>query len=442
MGTLRPYQAELLERTRDAFRHGYRRPCIVLGCGGGKSCIAAEIALGAAQKGGRVLFLVHRIELCEQIRRTFFDWGVPMSAADVLMVQTASRRAAGGKIRTPSIIITDENHHCLAASYRAIYEAFPNTPCVGITATPCRLNGGGLGDVNDVLVEGPSTKWMIEHEYLAPFDYYAPTIADLTGLHTRSGEYIASEIAQRLDTPAIRGDVIESYRRRAGGQSAIVYCASRSHSESTAQAFRDAGIPAAHIDGETPPRERSAAVDAFRSGRLKILSNVDLISEGFDVPDCSCAILLRPTKSLTLYIQQSMRCMRYRPGKRAVILDHVGNYARFGLPDAERTWTLEPAKQSNRVQAEPAPHMCPYCFGTFRAYTAEHACPYCRSVIPVKERSVEEIESAHLERVEGFTLHYDSPGQCRSFEELRAYGRRKGYKPGWAWYQAKARGLA
>lgn len=432
---LRPYQEALLGAVRQAYREGARRPCLVLPCGGGKSVIVAEMARLATQRGNRVLFLVHRRELCGQIRRTFADWGVAMHLCDVMMVQTAVRRVA--RLKRPGLIITDENHHCLAASYRHIYDAFPDVPCVGVTATPQRLNGGGLGDVNDRLIEGVSAKWLIEHHYLAPYDYFAPSVADLTGLRASHGEYIAADVAARMNRQAIHGDVIAYWRRYAEGRKTICYCASIAHSKAVAAAFQAAGVPAAHIDGDTPDRERARTVEAFRRGELLVLSNVDLISEGFDVPDCSCAVLLRPTKSLTLFIQQSMRPMRYQPGKRAVILDHVGNYARFGLPDADRAWTLDP-KHTKRQDKAPPVRQCPKCFATFEP---ADVCPCCGYQFPKNARTVEEIREAALTRIEGFTLRYDSPAQCRDYAELRAYAKRKGYRPGWSWIMAKKRGF-
>ncbi len=345
MQMLRDYQEDLIEQVREAYRRGYRSPCIVLPCGGGKSVIVAEIAKRTTYNGNNVLFLIHRRELREQIISTFSRWGVDMSLCDVMMVQTAARRAE--KLRVPSLVITDENHHCLASSYKTIYEEFPKAHFLGVTATPVRLNGDGLGDVNDVLINGVSAKWLIENNFLAPYDYYAPSVSDLTGIKISHGEYVASDIEKLLAKSTVFGDVIGCYKKLAKGKQAICYCASIRHSEEMAAAFRKAGIEAAHIDGSTPPAEREHIIEEFRRGAIDILCNVDLISEGFDVPDCECAILLRPTKSLTLFIQQSMRCMRYKPGKRAVIIDHVGNYARFGMPDDDRKWTLQDKQTDN-----------------------------------------------------------------------------------------------
>lgn len=434
---LRPYQLELIDATRQAYRDGFHAPCIVLPCGGGKSVIVAEMARQATVRGNRVLFLVHRQELCDQIRSTFRRWGVDMNLCRVGMVQTICRRI--GKIHPPTLIITDENHHSLARSYKKIYETFPDAARVGVTATPVRLNGGGLGDVNDKLVIGVSTKWLIENHYLAPYEYYAPTVADLTGLHTQRGEYITEEVMKKLNKSAIYGDVINYYRRLSDGKQAICYCASIEHSKTMAEQFNAVGIRAAHIDGETPKQERAEIVNRFKNGEILILCNVDLISEGFDVPDCNTAILLRPTKSLTLYIQQSMRCMRYKPGKTAVIIDHVGNYARFGLPDMDREWDLTPkAPGKKKEESEIKIRQCPKCFFT---HEWGPACPKCGYVYPIKERTLEEIKAAHLEKIQGIVLDYTTPNECETLTELQAYAKNHGYKPGWAWYQARRRNL-
>jgi len=437
MNELRPYQLDLIDGVKQAYRDGFKAPCVVLGCGGGKSVIVAEMARRTTAKGNRVLFIVHRQELCDQIRATFTWWGVDMNLCRIGMVQTICRRTA--KIHPPALIITDENHHSLARSYKKIYEAFPDACRVGVTATPCRLNGGGLGDVNDKLVIGVSTKWLIENGYLAPYEYYAPTVADLTGLHVQRGEFITDEVMKKLNTSAIYGDVINYYRQLSDGKQAICYCASIEHSKNMAEQFNAAGIKAAHIDGETPKQERNEIVSNFRAGIISILCNVDLISEGFDVPDCNTAILLRPTKSLTLYIQQSMRCMRYKPGKTAVIIDHVGNYARFGLPDMDREWNLTPKKPGKKKEeSEINIRQCPKCF-----FTHEYAlaCPKCGYVYPIKERTLDEIKTAHLEQIKGIVLDYTTPNECGTLTELQAYAKNHNFKPGWAWYQAKRRGI-
>ena len=442
---LREYQNNIINDVREAYRKGSKAPCIVLPCGGGKSVIVAEIAKRTTAKGNRVLFIVHRKELCDQIRNTFEAWGVDMDLCTIGMVQTVCRHLEA--IAPPALIITDENHHSKANSYMKIYKAFPDAHRVGVTATPVRLDGSGLKDVNDELVVGVNAKWLINNHYLAPYDYYAPSIVDLTEVKTVRGEFDTKSVEKVMLKRAIFGDVIANYKKLADGKQAICYCASIRHSIAMADAFNAAGINARHIDGETPKDERDRVIEMFRSDQIDILCNVDLISEGFDVPDCECAILLRPTKSLTLYIQQSMRCMRYKEGKQAIIIDHVGNYARFGLPDADRQWTLEgrpKQKKDTKKDEGESIHLCKNCFRVFPDIIngkKASACPFCGYVLPKSKREVKEEKQAVLQKIEGFVLHYDSPDQCNSYAELLSYAKKKGYKPGWAYYQAKKRGM-
>lgn len=321
-----------------------------------------------------MLFLVHRQELCEQIFNTFVKWGVNMHLCQIGMVQTICRRLS--KIAKPSLIITDENHHSLAGSYRKIYDYWPDVQRVGVTATPIRLNGGGLGDVNDVLILGPSVKQLISWGNLSPFKYYAPRVIDTSKLRIKHGDYVQADIEEAFNKNAVYGDVIAHYQKLSDGLQAICYCASIEQSKKMAFEFSKAGINARHLDGDTPKEVRNSVVQQFREGIVKILCNVDLISEGFDVPDCNTAILLRPTQSLSLYIQQAMRCMRYKPGKTAIIIDHVGNVNRFGMPDVDRSWDLTPKKKGSKKKVEEIPiRQCLECFAVFRA--EDKVCPSC-----------------------------------------------------------------
>ncbi|MGN0648467.1 MAG: DEAD/DEAH box helicase family protein [Oscillospiraceae bacterium] len=448
MGQLRPYQTELVDRVSRSWRTGNKAPCIVLPCGGGKSVIVAEMAKRTAHGGKNILFLVHRKELCEQILHTFLWWGVDMRYVRIMMVQTACHRL--GKIPPPALIITDENHHSKASSYRKIYDYYSDAYRVGVTATPVRLDGSGLSDVNDDLVVGVSAKWLIENHCLAPYDYYAPDVADLSTVKIRRGEFDAKAAEKVMLESKVYGDVIRYYRKFADGQQAVCYCTTVKHSQAMAAQFCAAGIDAAHIDGQMKKAERSKIVEQFRRGAIDILCNVDLISEGFDVPDCSCVIMLRPTQSLTLFIQQAMRCMRYRKGKRAVILDHVGNYDRHGMPDDDREWTLEgnPKRKGVKQAHEPTESFvtCAQCYAVFKPVPISEPgtvrCPHCGAEVERKERNaIEQDINTELNKITGFTVNTKTPEECRSYLELLDYARMMGYKPGWAYYQAKQRGL-
>lgn len=442
---LRPYQQDLLNRTRQAYLQGYKSPCIVAPCGSGKSVIIAEMIKQAAKKGNYTLFLVHRRELKDQIRDTLKWWGADLDYVELGMVQTIVNRL--DETKKPDLIVTDENHHSLAKSYRRIYDYFPDVPRVGFTATPVRLNGSGLGDVNDILIEGPTVDELIAWGNLAPFKYYAPEIVDTSKLRVRAGEFVKKDIDKIFMDRTIYGDVISHYNKLSRGKKAIVYCSSIKQSKDVERIFNDNGIPAKHIDGNTKDTERNQAIEDFRQGKILVLVNVDLISEGFDVPDCQTVIMLRPTKSLGLYIQQSMRSMRYKEGKTAIIIDHVGNVGRFGLPNMVREWTLEPKPGSNQTEiSKTAVRQCPECFSTLPSNYLICECGY---EFKQEEREVEILEDEKLVEVTDIDaefvintkgLEFKDPSECKNMKDLSEYAKARNYKHGWVWYTAKARG--
>lgn len=387
-----------------------------------------------------VLFLVHRKELIDQIRNTLTMNDVDMNFVNLGMVQTVVRRLE--KTSEPALIIIDESHHVLANSYKKIINHFSNAKVVGFTATPVRINGGGLGDINDMLIEKVNVKWLIENQFLAPYKYFAPEIVQTETLDIkRTGEFDMTGLDDQFNKRMIWGDVIKHYQKLANGEQAILYASSLYQSEKMAMSFEQVGITAAHIDGKTPKAERDHIIQQFRNGEIKVLCNLDLIGEGFDVPDCSTVIMLRPTQSLSLYIQQSMRGMRYRPEKTSIIIDHVGNVSRFGLPDMERTWTLEPKKGSNSKKAEAPVKICPDCFMT--VLSSNKQCEHCGHEFKVEVKPIQVDEAAELQEITEavFKVNYSSPNECKNMKELYEYAKEHNYKKGWAFHQGKARGF-
>lgn len=439
--TLHPYQQRLVDKTRQAYANGYRAPCVVAPCGAGKSVIISDIARMATEKGNRVLFLVHRRELIDQIQETFRKNEVIMDLVHFGMVQTVVRRL--GKIEKPQLIITDENHHGLAKSYRKIYDYYSDVPKLGFTATPVRLNGSGLGDINDILIEEVDAKWLIENRYLSPYKYYAPKLIDTEKLKLNSlREFSSTSIDAAMNERKIYGDVIKHYKQLADGEQAIAYCHNVQASKEVAAEFNEHGIKAVHIDAKTPKAERAEIIQKFRDREIKVLTNVDLIGEGFDVPDCSTVIMLRPTQSLSLYIQQAMRGMRYRPGKTSIIIDHVDNVRRHGLPDMEREWNPEGIKSGTNEKPEAPIRECTNCFAVFPP--EEKVCPMCGHEPEVKERKEYEVdETAELEEVteENIVLDFREPKDCKNMKELHELAKARNYKPGWAYYQGKLLGF-
>lgn len=426
---LRPYQLDLVNNARTALAEGNHAVCCVLGCGGGKSVIQGTIAAMATTRKNNVLFLVHRKELCQQITGTFTACDVDFSRCSVMMVQTACRRL--GKLNKPALIIVDECHHALSNSYLKVLKYFPKALVLGFTATPQRLGTGGLGEVFDKLIESVSTKWLIEHHYLAPYHYYGVQLADATKLHTKHGDYDKAEVEELMNRSAIFGSAVENWLKIAKNKKTIIYCSSIETSKNTIKAFRDAGVMAVHLDGATPKAERERVVSDFRSGKIKVLSNVDLFGEGFDVPDCEAVVLLRPTKSLTLHVQQSMRSMRYdpnNPDKVAIILDHVGNYRLHGLPDDEREWTLE--SKAKKKQDEAPIKQCPQCFSVVPK-TAQK-CPYCGCEFKTQTTERQDkpvVDDVFLKMI---TWYPKEAYRCaKSFEELRYFQQQRGYNFFW-----------
>ncbi|XEQ93298.1 Putative DNA repair helicase RadD [Sporomusa carbonis] len=437
----------LIEGARLEFQNGKKRTCIVGPCGMGKTIIMAWMASQARTKGNRTLFAVHRQELIDQSSKTFAKLNVshgiiaadyPINSSECIQIasiQTAIRRL--NKIPEPQIIILDEAHHATAGTWRKLLAAYPNAFVIGLTATPARLGGQGLGDIFESLIIGPTVKELISWGNLAPYRYYAPPVkADLAGLKTvRYGDYDHKEVAMRMDRSEIIGDLIEQYNKFSPGARAVCYCASVAHSQHTAEMFRQANIPALHIDGETPKAARDAAIRDFRNGNIKILCNVDLISEGFDVPAMEAVILARPTQSLTLYIQQSMRAMRPdddNPGKVAIIIDAVGNVYRHGLPDEDRVWTLDGTKKkkSSNEKMEFPLKQCPKCFS---AHRPAPVCPYCQYKYPVEERTGPEQRAGELAEIVELEKirRKEEVRKARDVVTLEQIALARGYKLGW-----------
>jgi superfamily II DNA or RNA helicase len=399
----------------------------------------------ARLNGARTMFVVHRQELIDQSSATFAALGVPHGiiaakypitpneTIQIGSIQTIIRRL--DRIKEPNIIILDEAHHATAATWRKLLEAYPEALVVGLTATPERMGGRGLGDIFESLIMGPTVKDLISLGNLSPFKYYAPPIkADLADLKVvKYGDYDQKEVAMRMDKSEIIGDLITQYKRLAPDARAVCYCSSLAHSQHTAEMFRQAGVSALHIDGETHDVARKAAIKDFKNGDIKILCNVDLISEGFDVPAMEAVILARPTHSLTLYIQQAMRAMRPdkdNPNKVSVIIDHVGNLYRHGLPDEDREWSLESKKKKTEKKEFPM-KICPKCFG---AHRPAPVCPYCQHVYPPaagkaepEQRAGELAEVIELEKRQ----RKEEVRKARNVVTLEQIAIQRGYSPHW-----------
>lgn len=429
---LRPYQEKIIDKVKQAWGNGYKSPCIVAPCGAGKSVILAEMASRATNNKKLVYFIVHRKELCDQIENTFKSYGVDMNYCKIFMVQTLVRRLKNVDI--PDLLLVDENHHSTSSSYIKIFNHF-NCYKIGVTATPIRLSGEGFENINDILIDSVNAEWLIDNKYLSPATVYSAPLCDVSDLKTKAGDYDKKISADALDKNVIYGDIIKHWVDKAINKKTIVYCSTVKHAENTAEKFRQNGINAASIDGTTNKIERDNIIQMFRNGEITVLTNCDIVSEGFDIPDCECVILLRPTKSLTLFIQQSMRCMRYKENKKGIILDHVANTFRHGLPWQTREWSLKGVKKNKKKKDILAENIytCDLCFCSWdKSFGRE--CPQCGELKELKKNDIKNDSSIELIEIKKEMFknepyaHYQD---IKTFEDMCIFQKAKGYKFGW-----------
>lgn len=442
---LRPYQVDLIDRTRALMKEGCKSILIQSPTGSGKTLLTAHMLHTAASKGMRSWFVVHRKELIDQSARAFkleglqhgiIAAGYPrhkQARVQIASVQTLARRFA--QYPRPSLIVWDEAHHIAAKSWASIFSGLAGVYHIGLTATPARLDGQGLSAFFQKMIHGPSVSWLIENGFLSKYRLYAPANVDLSNVHKRMGDYARDELNVAMDKPKITGSAVEHYKKYANGKRAIVFAVSVEHSKHIVEEFQKEGFHAAHIDGETDPDIRHKTIQEFSDGNIHILSNVELFGEGFDVPAMECAILLRPTQSLGLYLQQVGRSLRTFGGKpMAIILDHVGNCGRFGLPDQDREWSLEGRDKSKGEYQAPV-RICQACFG---AFSPAPVCPFCGHVAPPKPREVETVtgELQELDQAAQLALKLKwkrDQGMQKDFKGLVELGKLRKYKNPSAW---------
>lgn len=452
---LRPYQQDAVDALRACYAAGKRAPLFVLSTGGGKTVVFSHIAQNAVARGKSVCILVHRQELLMQSSRSLTAMGVAHGLiapghnqtnhkVQIASVQTLGRRLVKRHYNF-DLVIVDEAHHAAAGTWGKIIAAMPDAKLLGVTATPIRTDGQGLSAAFDDMVIGPSMSQLIDMGFLVrPVVYAPPTQMSLDGIRKRGGDYDQRQVAERMDKPTITGSAVDHYRKLCAGKPAVAFCASVEHARHVAEQFRAAGFRAQSVDGQMLDTERKAAIDGLGNGSLHVVTSCDIISEGTDIPVVSAAILLRPTQSTGLYIQQVGRALRPAPGKdRAIILDHVGNVLRHGMPQEDRDWSLDGIERHKKAanDNEPIVKQCSKCYAVF---TPAPACPQCGHVEETKARKIEVTDGtlSEITEAQAAALKLERKreiGQARTLEALEEVARRRGYKPGWARFIMKSR---
>lgn len=473
---LHDHQSELVEQVRGAYREGYRAPLVCLSTGGGKTVIFSYIANKAT---GCVLIIAHRSELIKQISlslgrfdtlhnviapenvirqckvdhfkefgRSFVDH---RSKVFVASVQTLVRRF--NTIRAvPDLIIIDEAHHLTGGTQWAkVADQYPKARRLLVTATPIRLDGKGLDEYADKMILGKPMRWLIDNGYLSDYRLVVPpNELDLSGIRTKMGDYEKDKLESAVDKPSITGDAVKHYLSMAKGKRAIVFCVSIKHGKHVAEQFNAAGIPSEMLETDN----RESAIQRFRTGEIQVLTSCEIVSEGFDLPAIEVAILLRPTKSMALYLQQVGRALRVMGGKDcAIILDHVGNSGRVssgsfipkhGMPDDDREWSLK-GRERKRRRDDDEPdakiRTCPACYCVHKSELTE--CPQCGHVyVAGLKREIKQVEGNLVEIKRAATIQRKKEERdCKTLEDFIELGRQRGYQypEQWAKHRIKFR---
>lgn len=451
--SLRPRQVKAVNDVSDAYRTGYKAPILIAPTGFGKTHTSATVIRRALAKGRRVWFLAHLKEILTATSAKLLQENIPhgwiaagragdrSQAVQVAMVQTLVRRL--DQYEPPDLLIIDECHLAVAETYQAIVRwAGPRAYLLGLTATPERLDGRGLGEMFDLLVPTCSTQDLIDEGLLAAIRYYAPTGVDLSGVRTRGNDFDRGDLAAAMDKPKITGSAVAEYRKVAHGRPAIAFCVSIEHAQHVAAEFRAAGYRAVAISGESDPVERDAALTGLQTGRLDVVCNCALWVAGVDAPAVSCIIQLAPTQSLVKYLQSIGRGLRTHPGKAdCVILDHAGNLSRHGPPAEPREWTLDGARKRSSPQRSEVPtKTCPACYATVHAAATHCSCGHAFAPQPREVEHVDgelhEIDPRELARKQA----RQAQGRAQTLADLEALGRSRGYKRPELWARAVYQG--
>ena len=459
MDTLRDYQTDLVQAIRSSLAQGNKAPLAVLPTGGGKTHVAAHIIRATTDAGNTALFLAPRRELVYQTRdkltRVGVEHGIIMAGepanlyapVQVACGPTLHRRAiTGDRLPLPraKLVIVDEAHLSIANSTKTIIERYREQGAViiGLTATPCRADGAGLGQVYDDLVEGPSVAELVNQKHLVPARYFTGEAPDLDGIKTTAGEYNQKQLGERVNRVQLVGDIVSNWARLAPDRQTFVFAVNVAHSMHLRDEFLRIGVRAEHLDGGTPNDERHEILERLRSGETQVLVNCEVMTYGVDFPPVSCIVLAKPTKSIARYFQMVGRGLRTWPGKvDCLVLDHAQAVQNIGFVDDPMPWTLDGSdKVQDRVKRERKTAdeiTCGDCGATFRP---AKVCPSCGAEQGQRYAKAIEAHEAELREIDrkrnmAETRVWTLDDKARFFSELKHIAQERGYKPAWAAHQ-------
>lgn len=401
---LRPYQSDGVSEMRDLVTKGILRIVLVLPTGGGKTVLASHIIESAVTNfERRVIFVAHRVELINQTAKQLARFGV----TDIGVIRGNDQRVnTDARVQVASIdtlrrrekpladiIFIDECHRSLADSYAELFAHYPNALFIGLTATPFRTDNQGLGGLFQALVVCAKPSQLIEDGFIVSPKIFAgrvhPDLSDVS-YSAMSHDYHNAQLAAAMQKPTLVGNVVEEWKKHAKGRRTVVFAVNVEHSKTIVDTFKNAGVRAEHIDGTTSEEERTLTLLKLEKNEIQIISNCDILSEGWDQPSVKCLILLRPTKSARLHLQQCGRILRpwsddlfSDAPTDALILDHAGNCMEHGLPQQDRHFDLAVGQKKSQSD-DIILRTCESCYCIWSG--ASRVCPECGYEMPQKER--------------------------------------------------------
>lgn len=438
---LRPYQALAIDEIRARIRSGKRRIVVVAPTGAGKTILAVHLIERILANGKNVLFLTHRIELIDQLSSKLdainIDHGViqgnhprlrPWLPIQIASVPTLARRQS---LPDAAVVFVDECHHTTSASFSGVLARYPDAIVLGLTATPYRADGHGLDAHYEDLVVVAQTQNLIDDGFLVPPRVFAPSEPDLSSVRVTAGEFNTRDLAAAVDRPQIVGNVVDTWLSRGENRITVCFAVNIQHSKDLIARFRAAGVPAEHFDAETPEQERRAVLARIATGQTRVLSNVGLVTEGWDLPQLSCVIKARPTLSRSLDRQMTGRGLRSFPDKRdCYVFDHAGNVFRHGFPTDPETYTLDGSeKRPKPGQKLASIKTCKKCFAVCPAQL--EACPVCGTAFPKRIRVIRE-QAGELTEQRTMTAratHIDDSRRVKALAKWIREGLHRGYSP-------------
>ncbi len=450
------YQKHMIDWVRFHINEGARTVLLQAPTGSGKTVTAAQIIHNAVEKGSEVVFLAHRRELINQCSNKLEAYGIRhgiiMAGRDmqdwhkvqVVSIDTLRARAIKkDRIMMPNakLIFIDEAHRSLSNTYLKILSMYPDAVVIGLTATPCRSDGRGLGHIYEALVMGPSIRWLVDNKYLVPLRYFAPCEPDLTGVRVnKSGDYSETQLAERMDKAELVGDIVEHWLRLSNDRQTIVFASSVAHSLHIRDRFTEAGVICEHIDADTPLEDRERILSDLAEKRIQVLTNVMVLTEGWDCPIAATCILARPTKSLGLYLQMIGRVMRTMEGKEdGLVIDHAGAVINHGLAEDITEWSLDEdgtlqQAQAEKKKEEKAPKLVT-CDACFVVYERSPNCPACGHYNAKYGKSFDTAEGDLVEVTGGrkaVKKQWTAEQKQHWYAMFLGYAKKRGFKEGWA----------